>query len=89
MSTGTRRLLAKTATYGTLHICVAVTIAYMITGSLIASLGIGFIEPLVQAFVFALHESVWEHKNFWRTLFNALKIGKWKLDGTDRQSAGE
>lgn len=77
---GTRRLLAKTATYGTLHICVAVSIAYAITGNLMAALGIGFIEPLVQAFVFALHESVWEHKNFWKTLFNALKIGKWKLD---------
>lgn len=75
-----RRFLIKTVTYGALHICVAITIAYLITGNLLASLGIGFIEPLVQAFVFALHESLWEHKNFWRTLLNALKIGKWKLD---------
>ncbi|MCB9978483.1 MAG: DUF2061 domain-containing protein [Rhodospirillales bacterium] len=80
MTTGAHRILLKTATYGTLHVCVAIFIAYAITGSLMAALGIGLIEPVVQAFVFALHESVWEHKNFWRTLFKTLKIGKGKLD---------
>lgn len=80
MTTGAQRILLKTATYGALHICVAIAIAYVITGNLVASLGIGLIEPVVQAFVFALHESVWEHKNFWRTLFKTLKIGRGKLD---------
>ena len=54
------RLVAKTATYGVLHICVATAVAYVLTGNLIAALGIGLIEPMVQTVVFTLHEWAWE-----------------------------
>mgnify|MGYP000122513602 CR=1 FL=1 len=60
------RTLAKTITYGIMHVTVAVTIAYMITGNFMMALGIGLIEPGVQTICFFMHESVWERSNFLR-----------------------
>ena len=58
------RLLLKTLSYGTLHIIVAVAIAYMITGNLTMAISIGLIEPIVQTGVFAIHDYLWEHKKY-------------------------
>ncbi len=55
------RLLMKTATYSILHIIVATSVAYALTGNIIVALGIGLIEPIVQTFVFTIHELLWEH----------------------------
>ncbi|MBI1362966.1 MAG: DUF2061 domain-containing protein [Proteobacteria bacterium] len=57
------RLLLKTISYGSLHVCVATTVAYTLTGNFALSLGIGLLEPLVQTLVFPLHEWVWEHRS--------------------------
>ena len=54
------RLFLKTVSYGTIHIMVATTVAYMIVGDLTMALGIGLIEPVVQTGVFAIHEHFWE-----------------------------
>ena len=54
------RLTLKTLSYGTVHIVVATTIAYLLTGNLAVSLGIGLIEPVAQTVVYALHEKLWE-----------------------------
>jgi len=56
------RILAKTASYGVIHIVVATAVAYSLTGDLAIALGIGLIEPVVQTFVFSIHEMVWENK---------------------------
>jgi uncharacterized membrane protein len=40
---------------------VATTIAYLLTSDFKAALSIGLLEPLVQSFVFALHDWLWEH----------------------------
>ena len=58
------RLIMKTTSYGILHIFVATTVAYAITGSLTMALGIGLIEPIVQTGVFALHDYIWERNKF-------------------------
>jgi uncharacterized membrane protein len=55
------RLLLKTISYGITHVCVAVAVSYAITRNLKMSLGIGLIEPIIQAGVFALHDYLWEH----------------------------
>ena len=60
------RTLAKTATYGMMHVTVAVSIAYMITGNFWMALGIGLIEPGVQTVCFFMHETIWERSNFLR-----------------------
>lgn len=54
------RLALKTTTYGLLHMVVATGVAYALTGSWAIALGIGLIEPVVQTFVFALHDWAWE-----------------------------
>jgi len=54
------RLALKTLSYGAVHVAVATSIAYMFTGDLTASLGLGLVEPLVQTLVFALHDRLWE-----------------------------
>ncbi|MFN7175902.1 MAG: DUF2061 domain-containing protein [Thermaurantiacus sp.] len=59
MSPSIRRL-AKTGTYWILHIGVAVTVGWAVTGSLAAGLAIGLIEPTVQAVAYWLHERAWE-----------------------------
>jgi uncharacterized membrane protein len=56
----TTRMFAKTATYWVCHISVASTLAYALTGNLHAALGIGFLEPSIQAVVFFFHERAWE-----------------------------
>lgn len=56
------RLAIKTFSYGITHIIVATTVAYMLTGNLIASFGIGLIEPVIQTGVYALHERLWENR---------------------------
>ncbi|MFO1242375.1 MAG: DUF2061 domain-containing protein [Rickettsiales bacterium] len=60
------RTLAKTITYGMMHVTVAVTIAYLITGNFMMALGIGLIEPGVQTICFFMHETAWERSNFLR-----------------------
>jgi uncharacterized membrane protein len=50
----------KTTTYGVAHMCVAIAVAWAISGDLVVALGIGLIEPFVQTGVFALHDWFWE-----------------------------
>ena len=54
------KLVAKTASYGAVHVAVATTLAYLLTGDVAAAIGIGLIEPIVQTGVFAVHERLWE-----------------------------
>ncbi len=56
------RRLTKTASYWLVHISVAVTVAWALTGNLAAAMAIGLLEPTVQAFVFYFHEMLWERK---------------------------
>lgn len=58
-----KKLGAKTLSYGMVHIMVATTIAYLLTGNFTAALGIGLIEPMVQTIVFAVHEMIWEGRS--------------------------
>lgn len=57
------RLLLKTATYGIMHLFVATLVSYVITKDIVMSLSIGIIEPIIQTFMFAVHEYFWEQKN--------------------------
>ncbi|KCZ85178.1 hypothetical protein HAD_05835 [Hyphomonas adhaerens MHS-3] len=49
----------KTATYSLMHLIVAMTVAFLLTGSWHAALAIGLIEPLVQTAAYTLHERAW------------------------------
>ena len=49
----------KPVTYSTMHLCVAVTVAYVLTRDWRIALGVGVIEPIVQTFAYMAHERVW------------------------------
>jgi uncharacterized membrane protein len=51
--------LMKTLTYCLMHFIVAITIAYMISGSWAIALSIGILEPIVQTFCYNFHERSW------------------------------
>lgn len=55
--------LAKTMTYGVMHVTVAVTLAYIITRNVAMALSIGLIEPAVQTVCFFCHEKGWIKAN--------------------------
>lgn len=50
---------AKTVTYCLMHFCVAIAVAYIISGNWAIALSIGILEPLVQTIFFNLHERKW------------------------------
>lgn len=54
------RTIAKTATYSVMHVTVAFTVAYLMTGRWDVALGISLIEPGVQTFTFYFHERAWD-----------------------------
>ena len=54
-----KRSAMKTLTYGVMHFCVAVIVAYALTRDVRIALSIGLIEPVVQTFAYTLHELGW------------------------------
>lgn len=53
------RDIAKTGTYGVVHISVAFGVAYVLTNDWRAAMSISLIEPVVQMFTFFFHEKAW------------------------------
>ena len=49
----------KTITYCLMHFMVAITVAYVLSGSWQIALSIGIVEPLVQTFCYNFHERGW------------------------------
>lgn len=56
------RTLAKTASYYVVHLVVAASVAYTVTGNLLVALTLSLLEPTVQMAFFYLHEKIWEKK---------------------------
>jgi uncharacterized membrane protein len=52
-------LVLKTGSYSVMHLCVAITVAYLITQNWRAALAVGLIEPMVQTVAFFLHDRAW------------------------------
>jgi uncharacterized membrane protein len=62
-----KKIAIKTLTYGVMHFCVAVTVAFTITQDWRAALTIGIAEPLVQMVFFAVHDRIWAAREARRT----------------------
>ncbi len=58
------RQIAKTTSYSTMHLVVAVTVAYLLSGDWRIALGIGIVEPLVQTVAYTIHERVWSRHGY-------------------------
>ena len=50
----------KTLTYLALHLTIAFTIGYLLTGSVALAGGFALIEPCANAVAFYFHEKVWK-----------------------------
>lgn len=53
------RDLLKTLTYLSLHLTVAFTVGYLLTGSIAIAGGFALVEPLCNAVAFFFHEKAW------------------------------
>ena len=53
------RQVAKTGSYSAMHLVVAVTVAYILSGDWRIALGIGIVEPMVQTVAYTIHERIW------------------------------
>lgn len=60
--------LIKTMTYLVLHLTIAFSVAYLLTGSIAVAGLITLVEPLANAVAFYFHEKVWK---------GALKRPRW------------
>lgn len=49
----------KPLTYSVMHLCVAISVAFALTGDWRIALGVGVIEPIVQTGAYMLHEKAW------------------------------
>jgi uncharacterized membrane protein len=53
------RLALKTLTYASMHLTVAVAVAYALTRDWRVALAVGLVEPMVQTVAFNIHERLW------------------------------
>jgi uncharacterized membrane protein len=49
----------KPLTYSVMHLVVAVSVAFALTGDWRIALGVGIIEPMVQTVAYVFHEKAW------------------------------
>lgn len=58
-----QRTLMKTGSYYVMHIVVAATVAYAVTGEWWAALTLSLLEPSVQAVAYFFHERAWARRD--------------------------
>jgi uncharacterized membrane protein len=54
-----RRLALKIASYGVMHLVVAILVAFAITRDWRLALAVGVVEPLFQTVAYSIHDRVW------------------------------
>ncbi len=59
--------MLKTLTFALVHILVAFTVVYLLTGNALAGGVVALIEPACNTVAYHLHEKVWEawHRRRW------------------------
>ncbi len=60
-----KQTILKTLSYATMHMSIAILVAYILSGSWKVAFAIGLIEPCIQTVAFFFHERAWhriEHK---------------------------
>ncbi|HEY5789260.1 MAG TPA: DUF2061 domain-containing protein [Gammaproteobacteria bacterium] len=51
--------MTKTFTFAAVHFCVAFSVGYLMTGSLLVGGAIALVEPAVNTVAYHLHERAW------------------------------
>jgi len=52
--------MKKTLTFGAVHMTVAFSVAYLMTGSVLVGGAIALIEPAINTIAYFFHEKFWE-----------------------------
>lgn len=52
--------MIKTMTFGAVHMSVAFTVAYLMTGSAVVGGAIALVEPAVNTVAYYFHELIWK-----------------------------
>lgn len=52
--------MTKTLTFAAVHMTVAFTVAYVLSGSLLVGGAIALVEPAINTLAYFFHEKVWE-----------------------------
>lgn len=56
--------MAKTATFGVMHVVTSFTVTYAITGSVTLAGVVTFVEPLVNTVMHYFFDAYWDHPRF-------------------------
>ena len=67
-----RRLAFKIASYGVMHLVVAVLVAFAITRDWRVALAVGVVEPFFQTIAYSIHDRVW-HRIEHRRMLSGLE----------------
>lgn len=51
--------MTKTISFAVVHFCVAFTVGYVMTGSLLVGGAMALVEPTINTVAFYVHEKVW------------------------------
>lgn len=51
--------MKKTISFAVVHFCVAFTVGYVMTGSLLVGGAMALVEPAINTVAFYIHEKVW------------------------------
>ena len=54
-----RRLALKIASYGVMHLVVAILVAFAITRDWRLALAVGVVEPFFQTIAYSVHDRIW------------------------------
>lgn len=54
-----RQLALKIASYGMMHLVVAIAVAYAITQDIRLALAVGLVEPFFQTLAYTIHDRIW------------------------------
>jgi len=54
--------MKKTFSFGVLHMTVAFTVVYVMTGSLAVGGAVALVEPVINTVAYFFHEKFWESK---------------------------
>jgi uncharacterized membrane protein len=67
-----RRLALKIASYGVMHLVVAILVAFAITRDWRLALAVGVVEPFFQTIAYSIHDRVW-HRIEQRKMLSGLE----------------
>lgn len=51
--------MVKTATFAVMHFCIAFSVVYLLTGSLVVGGAVALVEPAINTLAFYFHERAW------------------------------